>query len=80
MQLDSDTLQWAWGLVVLPVTWAGKLLWNNHKSIQDIKQELAKNYPTFEDLDREAAEQREDLKYIRGKVDMLIQRELDKKD
>ena len=87
MQVD---MEWVWGLLALPVTYVSKLIWDNHKSLEDLKQEIARDYPTFHDMKLEIREcsdqkdmmlhdQKEDLKYIRDKVDMLVKRELDRK-
>ena len=78
MQIDNDSLQWVVGVLLLPITYAGKLLWSNHKSIQQIKEEIAKNYPTFDDIDKRDDEQKEDIKYIRDKLDKVVERLLDK--
>ena len=91
MTPDQDTLQYLWGLIALPVSYVGKLMWSNHKSIQEIREDIARDYPTWKDMHKELAEcsdakdkmldeQRDDLKYIRDRVDKLVDRELNKKD
>lgn len=87
---DHDTLTYLWGLLALPVSYIGKLMWSNHRSIQEIREEIARDYPTWKDMHKEIAEcsdskdkifdeQKEDLKYIRDRVDKLVDRELNKK-
>ena len=86
MQVDMD---WVMGLLALPLSYIGKLIWDNHKSLQDLKREIARDYPTFHDMkseirecsdqkDKMLQEQKDDLKYIRSKVDSIVNRMLDK--
>ena len=88
MQLDWDTIKY---LLVLPAGWVGKLIWSNHKSVQELREELARNYPTWSDTKREITkcseqkdkvleDQKEDLTYIRDRLDKLVDRELNKKE
>ena len=88
MNVDWETLKY---LVILPAAWAGKFVWNNHKSIQEIREEIAADYPTWTEMKREIAgcseqkdkminDQKEDLTYIRDKVDKIVDRMLDNKD
>lgn len=85
-----DDYRLAWGIVSVPVIWVGRLIWSDHKSIQELKNELAKNYPTntevstkitkcSEEKDRALHEQREDLHYIRDRVDKLIDLQMEDK-
>jgi hypothetical protein len=79
MHLDIDTLKY---LLAVPLAWLAKILWSDHKDLQELRQEVAKHYPTRDEVDlkikTQAADHKEDLVYIRSKVDMLVQREMDK--
>ena len=88
MQIDWDTVKW---VLLVPATWIGKLMWSNHKSIADLRKEIAGNYPTWSDMkeeirecsddkDKMMKEQKEDLTYIRDKVDKIVDRMLDGRD
>lgn len=80
MHLDWDALRY---LLFLPGAWILKLIWSDHKSIQDLREEMAREYPTRHDvkyeIERCTKEQKEDLKYIRDRVDTLVDRELNRK-
>jgi len=71
-----EDAKFIWGLVLIPLTWATKLIWVNHKELQEIKT----NHPTWSDLkdeiqacsdqkDNAIGELKEDITYIRGKHD-----------
>ena len=88
MNIDWDSVKY---LIVLPVTVLVKIIWNQQKSIQQIKEDLAKDYPTWSEVHKEIKEcsdqkdgmlqdQKEDLTYIRDKVDKIVDRELNKKE
>lgn len=78
MQIDNDTMQWVVGVLLIPITYIGKLLWSHNKSIQQIREEIARDYPTFNDLEKREDDQKEDIKYIRDKLDKVVDRLLDK--
>jgi len=88
MNIDWDTVKY---LGILPATWLGKLIWSNHKSLHDLRRDIAADYPTWTDMKREVMDcsdakdkvlddQKEDLTYIRSRLDKLVDRELDKKE
>jgi hypothetical protein len=87
MHLDWDTIKY---LLLIPAGWFVRLMWSNHKSIQGIREELAKNYPTWPDLkdelrgisqqqEQQHKDQKEDLHYIRDRVDEINRREIERK-
>lgn len=89
--MSDETARWLYGLGTLIISWFLLFVWNNYKSLQDLRKEIAKDYPTWIDMktelqdcsdqkDRMIDSQKEDLKYIRARVDMLVNRELDKKE
>lgn len=89
MQIDNESLHYLWTLVVVPITWLVRLVWVNHKSLQDIREELAKQYATKLDLDRCSDDKdrrlddiieplKEGHKRIENKLDQIIERELKK--
>lgn len=85
----SDDIKWVWGVVSLPLIWIGRVIWSNHTSLQKLREEIAKDYPTWSDMhkeihecsnekDKQIADHKEDLLYIRGKVDNLVEREMNR--
>lgn len=87
MQLDWETLQYA---LALPIGWVLKIIWNNHKSIAELREEIARDYVTSKEVDDRIKdcsdskdaflrEQKEDLEYIRDRVDKIVDRMLDKR-
>jgi hypothetical protein len=88
MNIDWDTVKY---LGILPATWLGKLIWSNHKSLQELREAIAADYPTWTEMKTEISgvseqkdkmfeEQKEDLTYIRSRLDKLVDRQLDKKE
>jgi len=86
MNIDWDSVKY---LIILPVTVLAKIMWNQQKSIQQIKEDLARDYPTWPEMNKEIKDcsdqkdgmlkdQKDDLTYIRDKVDKIVDRELDR--
>lgn len=89
MQLDGDALTYLWGLVAVPAVWVVKALYHNKQSLQELREEIAKDYYTKTEVNLEIKEcsqekdkildtNKEDLRYIRAKVDKLVDRMMDK--
>lgn len=72
MQIDNDVLMWAGGSIAAIVSWVwSRVIWVNHKSVQDLTTEVAKH-----DVELDAL--REQVPKLHEKLDRLIERELDK--
>lgn len=77
MQIDSEVLQWVQGISLLLVTWIGKVVWADHKALNEHKEHVAKTYPTKEEIDHKLEDHKQDLTYIRDKLDKVVDRMLD---
>lgn len=89
MDIPNEILKWLWTIPAIVAAKVISLVWTNHKSLQEIRLELAENYPTKrelqrckEDTDKRLEDLVEPLKQghsrIENKLDRLIQRELDR--
>jgi len=78
MQIDSDTLHYLWSLLAVPAVWLFKVIWQQQKSLQQLREEIARDYYTKTEVDHEINDNKDDLKYIRGKLDKVVDRMLDK--
>ena len=89
----SEDVKWLYGIVSIPVIWFIKLMWSNHTSLQELRREIAGEYPTWSELKREIQgcsdqkdhmikEQNErvekSLNYIITQVDNIRDREIKK--
>lgn len=79
MQIDGETIAWITGIFITIISWLGKMIWNNKTDLQRHTEYVARTYPTRSEIDEKFDDHKADLKYIRNKIDMLIERELNKK-
>jgi len=81
----GDDFKWLFGFVIAPLTWVFHLIWTNHKEVQHIKA----NHPNWDDLkaemqecsdqkDNHIHELKDDLHYIRKRVDKIIDLHVEK--
>ena len=80
-----DDIRYLWSLLLIPITYLIRLIWTTHTSLHDLREEIAKDYYTSDEVkeeitscseakDKAIMKQKEDLAYIRTKLDMLIER------
>ena len=89
----SEDVKWLWGIILIPVTWFIKLMWSNHTSLQELRREIAADYPTWSEMKREiqgCSDQKDEalkeqnirveksLSYIIKQVDNIRDREINK--
>ncbi len=81
-EFDQTTLKWLWMIIILPITWFFRLVWTNHKSLNELKIEMAQT-PTHDDIDRRMDNMVKPMQdahnRIERKLDKLIDRELNRK-
>jgi len=89
VEFSGVDLKWLWSITILPITWFSRLVWTNHKSIHELRVEIAQS-PTHVDLKKCRDETRQHIDdviqpikdghtRIEAKIDKLIDRELNKK-
>lgn len=83
----SEDLKWFFGLALIPITWFVRLVWNNHIDLRSIKD----THPTWEEMhktirqcsdekDKDINALKEDTRYIRDKMDKLIDMHVNRND
>jgi hypothetical protein len=78
MQIDGDLFQWVVGGLGAIIAWLGKISLHNRSAIEKHTRFVAENYPTRTEIDKKFDSHKDDLKYIRAKVDKIVDKMIDK--